>query len=65
MATPSTIPCPICKKPVPVPAADDQSVDAKRFPFCSERCSLIDLARWADEKYQIPVTEADEDDDME
>jgi endogenous inhibitor of DNA gyrase (YacG/DUF329 family) len=25
------------------------------FPFCSERCQLIDLGRWLDEKYQIVI----------
>ena len=25
------------------------------FPFCSERCKLIDLGRWLDGKYQIPA----------
>ncbi|TKB53716.1 DNA gyrase inhibitor YacG [Ferrimonas aestuarii] len=24
-------------------------------PFCSERCKLIDLGDWADEKHAIPV----------
>ena len=24
------------------------------FPFCSERCRLIDLGNWASEKYVIP-----------
>jgi endogenous inhibitor of DNA gyrase (YacG/DUF329 family) len=23
-------------------------------PFCSERCKLIDLGRWASEEYRIP-----------
>jgi endogenous inhibitor of DNA gyrase (YacG/DUF329 family) len=23
-------------------------------PFCSERCKLQDLARWADERYRVP-----------
>jgi uncharacterized protein len=44
------MPCPICKKPLPEPA-DRQPY----FPFCSERCKLIDLGRWLDGKYQIPV----------
>ena len=26
-------------------------------PFCSERCKLIDLGQWADEKYRVPVQE--------
>ncbi len=34
------------------------------FPFCSDRCRLIDWGRWLDGKYQIPVVEdADEDGD--
>lgn len=27
-------------------------------PFCSERCQLIDLGQWAEEKYAIPVKAA-------
>jgi endogenous inhibitor of DNA gyrase (YacG/DUF329 family) len=48
--------CPICKKPVP----DEGPDRPKTFPFCSERCKLIDLGRWLDGKYQIPVAERDE-----
>ncbi len=46
--------CPICKKPV-------KSADAD-FPFCSERCRLIDLGKWASGGYVIssPVTDVDE-----
>jgi endogenous inhibitor of DNA gyrase (YacG/DUF329 family) len=39
--------CPICKK-------DVQPGDPE-FPFCSERCRIIDLGNWASEKYVIPV----------
>jgi hypothetical protein len=42
------IKCPICKKEVE-PGAPD-------FPFCSERCRIIDLGNWADEKYKIPTS---------
>ena len=28
-------------------------------PFCSERCRLQDLARWADESYRVPAGAAD------
>ncbi|MFN0124609.1 MAG: DNA gyrase inhibitor YacG [Blastocatellia bacterium] len=28
-------------------------------PFCSERCQLIDLGRWASEDYRIPVARMD------
>ena len=46
--------CPICKKPV-------KSADAD-FPFCSERCRLIDLGKWASGAYVIssPVADAEE-----
>ena len=26
-------------------------------PFCSERCRLIDLGKWADEEHRIPSEE--------
>jgi endogenous inhibitor of DNA gyrase (YacG/DUF329 family) len=48
--------CPICKKPV----LDEGPDRPTTFPFCSERCKLIDLGRWLDGKYQIPVAERDE-----
>jgi endogenous inhibitor of DNA gyrase (YacG/DUF329 family) len=43
--------CPICKNPVNSKAPD--------FPFCSERCRLIDLGKWASGAYVIssPVTD--------
>jgi endogenous inhibitor of DNA gyrase (YacG/DUF329 family) len=46
--------CPICKKPAKATDAD--------FPFCSERCRLIDLGKWASGAYVIssPVDDADE-----
>ena len=40
--------CPICKKEV--------ALNAPEMPFCSERCRLIDLGKWADEEYRIPST---------
>jgi uncharacterized protein len=40
-----TLKCPICKKPV---ASQDTD-----FPFCSERCRLIDLGKWASGEYVI------------
>jgi len=54
--------CPICKKPVREPAADEPRGS---FPFCSERCKLVDLGRWLDGRYQIPVeiSPGDESDD--
>jgi endogenous inhibitor of DNA gyrase (YacG/DUF329 family) len=26
----------------------------KLYPFCSERCHLVDLGRWLDEEYRVP-----------
>jgi len=25
------------------------------MPFCSQRCRLVDLGRWLDERYGVPV----------
>jgi len=55
------IPCPICGKPVDVPDESVPTDTLSPFPFCSERCKLIDLGRWLDGKYQIPSVEEDED----
>jgi uncharacterized protein len=38
--------CPICKKETD----SDKHAD---FPFCSERCRLLDLGSWAAEKYVV------------
>ena len=48
--------CPICKKLV-----DDRERDQPKsvYPFCSERCKLIDLGRWLGGKYQIPAETED------
>jgi len=35
--------------------------DLPTFPFCSERCRLIDLGRWIDEAYSIPASPLDPD----
>jgi uncharacterized protein len=54
--------CPICKHPVKPPPDDDRSAAGPSYyPFCSERCKLIDLGRWLDGRYQIPVVEDDLD----
>lgn len=45
--------CPICRKPT------DSESNAD-FPFCSERCRLLDLGNWSSEKYVISNTVFDE-----
>jgi endogenous inhibitor of DNA gyrase (YacG/DUF329 family) len=39
--------CSICGKPVPPRPAN------RSFPFCSDRCRLVDLAKWLGEEYRI------------
>jgi uncharacterized protein len=45
--------CPICRK------STDSDSNAE-FPFCSERCKLLDLGAWASEKYVISEPVIDE-----
>jgi len=46
--------CPICKKPTDSESSGD-------FPFCGERCRLLDLGNWAAEKYVISRPAFDEE----
>lgn len=52
--------CPICKRATEAEADRD-------FPFCSERCRLMDLGAWASEKYVVsdPVFDETELEDLE
>ena len=45
--------CPTCKALVPA--------DAQYWPFCCEKCKLIDLGNWALERYRVPAEEIDLD----
>ena len=51
--------CPICKKPV--------QFGDPFMPFCSERCQLLDLGKWANEEYVIstPAAPVQQDDEEE
>jgi endogenous inhibitor of DNA gyrase (YacG/DUF329 family) len=40
--------CPTCRRPV------EWSEASVYRPFCSDRCRLIDLGAWFDEKHRIP-----------
>jgi uncharacterized protein len=48
--------CPTCSKETPYEGNPHR-------PFCSERCRMADLGRWATGSYRIPVADADEDED--
>ncbi len=52
--------CPICK------TKEVQPGDLE-FPFCSERCRIIDLGNWASGRYVIstPVTPPEPEDEDE
>jgi uncharacterized protein len=42
--------CPTCHK--------ETEFEGNAFrPFCSERCKMIDLGRWAGEQYRVPSVE--------
>jgi len=49
--------CPNCKKPVKTKDPD--------FPFCSERCRVIDLGKWASGAYVISSPVKDTSDAIE
>ena len=51
-----TLRCPTCKMIVLAGSAD--------FPFCSDRCRLIDLGKWASGGYVIssPLNDPDSED---
>jgi len=53
MATQKTLHCPICRK--------DVSLDDPNVPFCSDRCRVIDLGKWASGEYKItsPILDPD------
>jgi endogenous inhibitor of DNA gyrase (YacG/DUF329 family) len=51
-----TITCPTCGKPV------RWSEESPWRPFCSERCRLIDLGDWIDERHRITGREEDDAD---
>jgi endogenous inhibitor of DNA gyrase (YacG/DUF329 family) len=41
--------CPICRRP-----AAERTAEASPWPFCSQRCRLIDLGKWLGEEYRMP-----------
>lgn len=52
------IKCPVCGK--------ESKWEGNPFrPFCSERCSLIDLGKWSEGKYSIEAEEGKGQGEME
>jgi hypothetical protein len=46
------ITCPLCRKKT-------RWENNPFKPFCSERCKLIDLGKWASEEYRVPGEKKD------
>ena len=44
------VPCPRCKATI---VAHEDVPLPRDFPFCSERCRLLDLGKWFDEEHRI------------
>ena len=53
LPSPKTLRCPICRKEV--------ALDSPEVPFCSDRCRLIDLGKWASGDYKVssPILDPD------
>lgn len=53
-----TVACPVCGKQV--------GQEISTYPFCSDRCRLVDLNKWFDGEYRIsrPIEEQDLDDQL-
>ena len=53
MTPPKALLCPTCRKVVLLGSED--------FPFCSDRCRLLDLGKWASGDYKIssPILDPD------
>lgn len=59
-AKPPVVSCPICG------AAVAWTAENRWKPFCSERCKLIDLGGWFEERYRVPGDEiSDGSDDFD
>ena len=54
---PAVVACPRCGKEV----VFNKEISPYR-PFCSERCKLIDLGKWAEGGYSIPLEDKSEED---
>jgi uncharacterized protein len=60
---PGKIRCPTCRK-------ETEWENNPHRPFCSDRCQLIDLGTWIEERYRIPqesdeLPSEDDDDEKE
>lgn len=54
----SSVRCPICERTF-------DSAHSTAMPFCSDRCRQVDLGRWLNEDYGMPVEREDDEHDEE
>jgi endogenous inhibitor of DNA gyrase (YacG/DUF329 family) len=47
--------CPICGKPARARAENASA------PFCNPRCKQIDLGKWLDEAYRVPLADSSDE----
>ena len=52
--------CPVCDKVIDEATRQD-SRGGKFYPFCSDRCKLIDLGKWFNGNYRIAVQANEEE----
>ena len=54
----SDILCAICRKTI-------ERRPANRFyPFCSQRCRMVDLGKWLGEEYRVPARPEEMEDEL-
>ena len=51
--------CPICG------AESKPRSENPAFPFCCPRCKTIDLGKWINEEYRVPVDDSSDEDESE
>ncbi|HUV40746.1 MAG TPA: DNA gyrase inhibitor YacG [Sedimentisphaerales bacterium] len=44
--------CPICSRLIKI-SSKEKAENTPFFPFCSQRCKLIDLGDWLDGRYKV------------
>lgn len=58
--------CPMCGKVIPSASTTPEGrkqINASFFPFCSERCRLLDLGAWLEGRYAVPVSPTEPEDE--
>jgi uncharacterized protein len=51
-------------KPIKCPVCGNAVLAATHKPFCSERCTNVDLHRWLTGGYVVPADDGPEDDEL-